>query len=316
MALSTKTIKTRISSVKNTKKITKAMEMVAAAKMRKAVEAALSTRMYAELSLELLKTLSQTQEVESKLLASRPVRRVLLVLITSNRGLCGSFNANIFKYSKNLLQKTKVLGTSKDTETGKEILSEDFAVDVYGIGKRSALFAKRNNVQLVAVDEALGDKPPIEAVTALTNELIQLYTSKKYDKVILAFTHYKSSLLQVVKTRQLLPVSRIDIEKMLSELPDQETDAVAPLPLDTYILEPDEPTIIETILPRLLDTSLYEALLESAASEHSARMVAMKNATEAAGDMINALTLEYNKARQAGITKEIAEISGGAAALE
>ena len=290
--------------------------MVAAAKMRKAVEAALSTRMYAELSLELLKTLSQTQEVESKLLASRPVRRVLLVLITSNRGLCGSFNANIFKYSKNLLQKTKVLGTSKDTETGKEILSEDFAVDVYGIGKRSALFAKRNNVQLVAVDEALGDKPPIEAVTALTNELIQLYTSKKYDKVILAFTHYKSSLLQVVKTRQLLPVSRIDIEKMLSELPDQETDAVAPLPLDTYILEPDEPTIIETILPRLLDTSLYEALLESAASEHSARMVAMKNATEAAGDMINALTLEYNKARQAGITKEIAEISGGAAALE
>src|SRR3989338_1455436 len=316
MALSTKTIKTRISSVKNTKKITKAMEMVAAAKMRKAVEAALSTRMYAELSLELLKTLSQTQEVESKLLASRTVRRVLLVLITSNRGLCGSFNANIFKYSKNLLQKTKVLGTSKDTETGKEILSEDFAVDVYGIGKRSALFAKRNNVQLVAVDEALGDKPPIEAVTALTNELIQLYTSKKYDKVILAFTHYKSSLLQVVKTRQLLPVSRIDIEKMLSELPDQETDAGAPLPLDTYILEPDEPTIIETILPRLLDTSLYEALLESAASEHSARMVAMKNATEAAGDMINALTLEYNKARQAGITKEIAEISGGAAALE
>ncbi len=316
MALSTKIIKTRIASVKNTKKITKAMEMVAAAKMRKAVEAALNTRLYAELSLELLKTLSQTQQEQSLLLVSRPVKRVLLVLVTSNRGLCGSFNANVFKYARNLLLKSTLLGFSKDRETGKEMISENVAIDVYGIGKRSALFAKRNNLHLVAVDESLGDKPPIEAVTALTNELIQLYTGGTYDKVIIAFTHYKSSLLQIVTSRQLLPISRVDIESMLSDLPHQESAEDFSLPLDTYILEPDESAIIETVLPRLLDTSVYEALLESAASEHSARMVAMKNATEAAGDMINALTLEYNKARQAGITKEIAEISGGAAALE
>lgn len=315
MAVSGKAIKTRIKSVKNTKKMTKAMEMVSAAKMRKAVSAALSTREYALLSRELLNNLSKMQKRQVALLQMRPVQKMLVVLITSNRGLCGSFNANILKKASQLLKNTDNVATHRMTG-GKEIApNQNVEIDILGIGKKSALFAKKFGYNLTNVFDHLSDKPSFENVLSITRLVTDAFVQKKYDKVVVVYTDYKSPLVQEVKVRQILPVSEVDLEKMITgttgEIEPQSGNS-----LEGYIFEPNVQSILTDVLPRLVEIQLYQAVLESAASEHSARMIAMKNASTAAGEMIDALTLEFNKARQAAITREISEIVGGAAALE
>lgn len=304
MAVSGKAIKQRIKSVKNTKKITKAMEMVSAAKMRKAIQFVTATRTYALLAKELMERLGSVGEVKSPLTEIRPVKKVLVILFSSNRGLAGSFNTNVFKKTQQLLSRTDAFQSTGEIK-----------YEVIGVGKRSAYFAKRFNYPLIQAYDAIRDNPTVEDILPIANFAIEKFKTEEYDAVLVAYTEFKSSIVQMPRLRKLLPITKDDIESLLEEIPVGKNEIVTP---DTteYEFEPNAELIMDTILPRLFEVQLYQTLLESRASEHSARMVAMKNATEAAGDMIDSLTVEFNKARQAGITKEIAEIAGGAAALE
>ncbi len=316
MAVSGKAIKTRIKSVKNTKKMTKAMEMVSAAKMRKSVGAALATRQFALLARELMHNLSAMQKKSVPLLEMRPVKKMLVVLIASNRGLCGSFNANVFKKAGQILKQKENVALHR-MPGGKEVTPEkDVVVEVLGIGKKSASFAKRMELPLIAAFDNLSEKPTFLDVLSISKMVLDTYKKGDYDKVVVVYTHFRSALVQEVKVRQMLPVSEIDLEKMLDETAILAKEKNELRNLENYVFEPNVMTVLTDVLPKLVEIQLYEAVLESAASEHSARMVSMKNASSAAGDMIDALTLEYNKARQAAITREISEIVGGAAALE
>lgn len=316
MAVNTKAIKTRITSVKNTKKITKAMEMVSAAKMRKAVDAAVTTRRYAHLAKELFNHLARIDEPNYPLLEKRPVGNVLMILISSNRGLCGSFNANVIKKAAHILEDKQNVATHRNALEDDIAPQEQVTIDVLGIGKKSAAFAKRNNLNLIGVYDDIGEKPSFEAILPISDQIIRSYLEKQYDKVVLVYTHFESSLVQTTKVRQLLPLSEVDLDKMLHELGDDENVTATDFEIESYLFEPDVETIVNQVIPRLVEVQLYQGMLESAASEHSARMLAMKSASDAAGDMIDALNTEFNKARQAAITQEIAEIAGGAAALE
>lgn len=301
MGINTKAIKSRIKSVGSTKKITKAMEMIAAAKMRRAVNAALDARSYAALAWNLLINLSKTQKVQIPLLAVRPVQKILMIIITSNRGLCGSFNSNIIK------------------KTAAQLKSEQATVDVIGIGKKGADFAKKMGYNLIAAFTNMTDTPNLEDALPIAKMVIDAYEKKSYDKVIVAYTDFKSAILQLAKLNQVLPISEVELEKMsavISPLPRGSEEGVADVALNDYLFEPNRLDVLQMILPRLVETQIYQTMLESAASEHSARMMAMRTASDAAEDMIKELNLNFNKARQAGITQEIAEIAGGAAALE
>lgn len=297
------------------------MEMVSAAKMRRAVEAVLNTRMYASLAKDLMEQFGTVQGKEKyDLLKVRPVKNLLVVLVSSNRGLCGSFNANIFKKTQALLKEKNSIARHRISGAEYIVPEGDVNIHIVGIGKKSAAFAKKQGYNLVAVFDQLGENPGFDTILPVSSLIINAYKSGEYDKIVVAYTDYKSSLLQEAKMRQLLPISEHDIEKMTAhfytENPSQQEVAKEEFPIENYLLEPSVDTIIEYVLPRLVEVQLYQAILESGASEHSARMVAMKNASESAQDMIKQLTLEFNKGRQAGITREIAEIVGGAVALE
>lgn len=299
MAVNTKAIKSRIKSVGSTKKITKAMEMIAAAKMRKAVNAALDTRTYATLAWNLLISLSKTEKTQIPLLAVRPAQKVLMIIITSNRGLCGSFNSNVIK------------------KTAAQMKTEKASVDVIGIGKKGADFAKKMSFNLVAAFTNMTDTPGLDDALPIAKMVIDAYEKKSYDKVIVAYTDFKSAMFQLAKLRQVLPISETDLEEMIAGTENLDNQKISDKAnLNDYLFEPNKLDVLQMILPRLVETQVYQAMLESAASEHSARMMAMRTASDAASDMIKELNLNFNKARQAGITQEIAEIAGGAAALE
>jgi F-type H+-transporting ATPase subunit gamma len=316
MGVNTKAITSRIKSVGNTKKITKAMEMVAASKMRKAVESALNTRTYATMAWDLLVNLSKTQKSNLSLLETRKVEKLLVVLITSNRGLCGSFNSNIIKKTSAELKDPKNISKQRSGDTEIEA-SENLEIDVIGIGKKGADFAKKNDYNLVGSYSEISDTPKLEDILPIAQMIVGEYEAKKYDKVVVAYTDFKSAIAQVARLRQVLPISETDLDKMIGELGKNEDTEVKPtVDLTDYLFEPNKEEVLKTILPRLVETQIFQAALESSASEHSSRMMAMRNASDAADDMIQELTLTFNKARQAGITQEIAEIAGGAAALE
>ncbi len=308
MAVNTKAIKRRLRSIGNIGKITKAMELVSAAKMKRAVDAALNTRTYATLAWELLINLSKSVKENIPLLQARPVKKVLVVLITSNRGLCGSFNSSIIKKTAKLLSEKELLGNS------------NAEVEVIGIGKKGAEFAKKNNYNLVASFGELSNVPKMSDISPISKIIIESFIEQKYDKVILAYTDFKSSLSQIAVLRQLLPISQKDLEETINVLGADESsnnsEVLTENDLADYLFEPGKEEVLKIVLPRLVDVQLYQAVLESSASEHSARMMAMKSANEAADDMTKELNLSFNKARQASITQEIAEIAGGSAALE
>jgi len=318
MGSNTKIIKRRITSVKNTRKITKAMEMVAAAKMRRAVQAAINTRTYATLAWEMLVNLAKTECAALPLLAVRPVEHLLIVLVTANRGLCGSLNSNIIRKTAEQLKNPKNISQHR-LRNGFRLEPKDaLGVEIIGVGKKGAEFARKVKQPLVASFSDLPDTPGLNDILTLTRLIIDGYEKKEYDKIVIAYTEYRSPLLQIAKLRQVLPISEIDLEKMLQGLP--ETPSVHPAGMieieNDYLFEPNSVEVLRLILPRLVETQIYQSILESAASEHSARMMAMRSANDAAGEMIDELTLSFNKARQAGITQEIAEIASGAAALE
>jgi F-type H+-transporting ATPase subunit gamma len=285
---STIILKRRITSIKNTRQITKAMEMVSASKLRRAQEYAFRSRAYRDLAYELLTRLNSMPEVSRQpLFEKRPVKDRLYVVITSNSGLAGAYNANVLK------QLTQGL---------KEDQEENVNSHVIAIGNKGAQFVRRvKEAELLAVYHAFGDQPTANDVRPVLNTIIEKYKDKSVDDIRIIYTVFKSTVVQVTQTLQLLPA--------------QTDPDVSPSTVISNF-EPDVETVIDQIATRLIEAQVWQAVLESLASEHAMRMVAMKNATDNAKDLIDDYTLELNTARQAGITQELAEISGGVEALK
>jgi F-type H+-transporting ATPase subunit gamma len=288
---STIVLKGRIKSIKNTRQITKAMQLVSASKLRRAQEYAYRSRAYRDMAFNLLQRLNAIREVESQPLFSvRPVKSRLYIVMTSNSGLAGAYNANVLK----------LLAQGLQTDRDGKITSK-----VIVIGSKGAQFVRRlPHAELLGVYNSFGDQPTANDIRPILNTLMSEYENETVDEVRLLYTLFKSNIVQIAQSVQLLPASIIDTDG------DNKADA----PLVTNF-EPDVETVIAQVATRLIEAQLLQAVLESLASEHAMRMVSMKNATDNANDLIDDYTLEYNTARQAGITQELAEITGGAEAL-
>ncbi|HRY82808.1 MAG TPA: ATP synthase F1 subunit gamma [Candidatus Moranbacteria bacterium] len=314
-----KEIRRRIKSIKNTGKITRAMEMVSAAKMRRAIASVLAIRPYAHSAWSILTNLARSFEKNQEgLLEVREVKRILAIVITSNRGLCGSFNSQIARKIKEELdnpEKLKInrIGTKK---LESKISNKDLAIDFITIGKKGEVAIRKAGNEIIASFNDLAYLPKIDDVRAIGKIVIQEYLAKKYDKVVIFYTDYVSTINQQTKVRQILPLSKIDLEKQIAEMDVLAKEYGLSEPIVEYKIEPSPIEVLKDIIPRLIEMQVYHAILESNASKESAQMIAMKNATEASEEMAMDLTLAYNQIRQMKITQEIAEISAGRAALE
>lgn len=304
MPQATRDIQRRIKSVKNTKKITKAMELVAAAKMRKAVAKVLSTRSYSDLTWQTVLHLAKKVDTSHHpfFQPREEIKNVAVILVSTNRGLCGSFNAQVVK---------------KVVDSIKVHHPETRNTDIVTCGTKGRDEARRSGLSIVA-DFAKEDiTVSSETIRPISYMITKDFLSKKYDRVFVAYMDFQSSLRQVPHVKQLLPIVP-NIDERLGHI-THEKGKVEEINVDSFsdfLFEPSTEKVLDAFLPRLVEIQIYQAVLESEASEHSARMMAMRNASDAASDMIDELTLVYNQARQAGITAEIAEIAAGSAALE
>jgi F-type H+-transporting ATPase subunit gamma len=282
------TLRRKITSVKSTRQITKAMQLVSASKLRRSQEYAAKSRDYQDLAYDLLTKLSAMNEVATQdLFIRREVKNRLYVVVTSNTGLAGAYNSNILK----------LLSEGLDRDHRDKVSSH-----VITIGTKGAQFARRiAGVDLMAVYPPFEDQPSVDDMRPLLNTIIEQYKDKKVDDIQVIYTVFKSSISQESKSLQLLPAPLIEVSK---------TSSVA-----VSNFEPDVETVVEQITTRLVEAQIWQAILESAASEHAMRMIATKNATDNANELIGDYTLELNTARQAAITQELAEISGGVEAL-
>ncbi len=278
-------IRARIRSVKNTQKITKAMQVVAATKLRRAQATVQATRPYAEKMLEVLQTTAErATEYRHPFLEPREGRRAVIVLVTADRGLCGALNANTLR-------------------AANRYVNENFGGQArwVTIGRKGRDFLLRFRREVIADASSLPDRPPIHTILPAVSVALQEYMEGRCDTVVLAYSRWVSTLRQEPVVRTLVPV----------EIPQRER---AGTPAD-YIYEPGPEEVLDGLLPRYVETQVYQAVLENQASFYSAQMIAMQNATNAAGDFIKSLTLTMNKVRQATITTELMEIVGGAEAL-
>jgi F-type H+-transporting ATPase subunit gamma len=283
---STRDIRRRIKSVKNTAQITKAMQMVAAAKMRKAQQAALVGRPYAELMNSVLAHASERAGTfDHPLMAVRPVKKRAIILVSSDRGLCGALNSNLFRETVKLDKNTTVYITA---------------------GRKGAQFVARTKRELKA-EFTYKDTPQFAEGRAISKFAQELFLKGEVDAVDIMFSKFISTLVQQPKTVPFLPVGKITAVSAGINVPSQELPPASRV--DTFEFEPDEETVLGGLLPHSLNFQMHQILLEAKASEQSARMVAMKNATDNAKQIIKDLTLEYNKLRQANITKELLEIT-------
>lgn len=277
-------LRRRLRSIRNIRQVTQAMQTVAASRMRRAQMAVTASRPYEESLRTVLNDLGPYADPEFEpLLARRPVKRALVVLVTSDRGLVGAMNTNLLRATLRFVQ-TKP------------------AVTWLGVGRKGIAAIRRIRAESVAEFSNLGDRPTSTDTSVISRVLRDEFTSGRVDEVHLAFTQFVNTLRQTPTIRRILPL--VPEEEDLDDLP----------PLQ-YIFEPDPRTVLSAILPRLIDVTVYQAVLESIASEQSARMVAMRNATDNAGELIDELQLASNKARQTKITKEMLEIASGAEAL-
>tara|TARA_Y100000766_G_scaffold96486_1_gene82351 strand:+ start:2881 stop:3747 length:867 start_codon:yes stop_codon:yes gene_type:complete len=282
-----KETRNRITSVKSTMQITSAMKMVSAAKLKRATDAITKMRPYADKLQEILVNLTAGAENsdDNVYAAVRPEEKILIVAVTSNRGLCGGFNAYINKSCLNL---------ANDVYSSKE-------VSFLCIGKKGGEFLANKGLNVVGKEIEVFNDLNFDTVAPIAEKVMAEFVEGNYDKVILVYNHFQNAAIQIVQNEQFLPVVVDE-----SEGPSSSTD---------YIYEPNKEDIISELIPKSLKTQFYKALLDSVAGEHGARMTAMHKATDNAKDLADRLTLEYNKARQAAITTEILEIVGGAEAL-
>lgn len=290
---SLKEVRTRIESVNSTKQITSAMKMVSASKLRKAQNAIITMRPYAAKLRELMQNLSASlgPTSQGKYAATRPPEKILIVPVTSNRGLCGAFNANVIRYTSKLIHE----------EYGPQ-LSEGNA-SLFCIGKKGEEFFRNRKYPIIGSDIHVFDQLNFNTIVPIAEKLMLLFEEEAYDRILFVYNQFKNAGTQILIEEQFLPVQLPQVdENELYEGVD-------------YIFEPDKTQILDELIPKTLKIQVYKVLLDSFASEHGARMIAMHKATDNATEMIKELKLSYNKARQASITKEILEIVGGANAL-
>ena len=287
MPASRKLIKARIKSVKNTRKITKAMELVAASKMRKAVAATLKGRPYVRLAKETIEAVMEVSpQASHPLLNDGKGERELLVVFTSDRGLAGGYNVNMIKYARDIYRAIP-------------------NVDIIAVGKRGSDALQRLGANVVASFTNLGNAPQYKDMVPVARMALDGFTNGTYKRVKLLYTDYISGVTQTPTSLTVLPYG------VSATAAGEKVRAQS-----EYTMEPSPAALLSHVIPNMVMTTFYQALLESSASEHAARMLAMKNASDAAGDMMESLTFTYNQVRQAAITQEIAEISSGKAALE
>lgn len=283
-----KEIRTKIKSVKNTQKITRAMEKVAMSKMRKAQERMAAARPYAERIRRTLGHLAVANtEVKHPFLSPREVKKVVYLVVSTDRGLCGGLNINTFRSTVRAIREWKEQG-----------VQAEFAV----IGSKGVAFFKRVGGRVLAQATHLGDRPHLEALLGTIKVLTDAYLEGEVDRVYLVSSEFVNTMTQRPQIRQLVPVVPAEKDEGLLSSWD-------------YLYEPSADQLLDTVIQRYVESQVYQAVIENVACEMSARMVAMKSATDNAGKIINQLQLAYNKARQANITKELAEIVGGAAAV-
>ena len=281
-----KEIRNRITSVSSTMQITSAMKMVSAAKLKKAQDAITAMRPYAEKLTELLQNLSSTLDgdIGGEFTTQREIKKVLVVAITSNRGLCGAFNTNVIKEVKSRAEFYK----------GKQVA-------VFAIGKKGNDVLSKT-LSVVNNESSVFDNLTFDNVAKIAQTLTDKFTAGDYDRIEVVYNQFKNAATQIVQTEQFLPLAPIKSDK--------------PVMTGDYIFEPSKEEIVLTLIPKSLKTQLYKGIRDSFASEHGARMTAMHKATDNATELRNQLKLTYNKARQAAITNEILEIVGGAEALK
>jgi len=287
---SLKDIKKRISSVKNTQQITKAMKMVSAAKLRRAQDAAVSARPYAEKLQQVLSNLASREEADAHpLLVQRGKGRALIVLMTADRGLCGGFTANVSKAAERFIRAN---------ERGFE------AYDLMITGRKGKEFLRsRLGDSIVKVHENIGANLNYKTAALIGQEIVNAFEDETYDAVFLFYNAFESAISQVVTLEQLLPIKPAADQSAAEDGTD-------------YIYEPNRVQVLSQILPKMIEVQIFRGLLESNASEHGARMAAMDSASRNASEMIGKLTLQYNRARQAAITKELMEIISGAESVK
>ncbi len=282
-----KEIRRQIRSVQSTQKITRAMQMVAAAKMRKAQDRMSAARPYAESLVTVMRHIRAAHpEYRHPLLAVRPVRRAAVLVVTSDRGLAGALNVNVFRIAVGLLREWEEAG-----------IQGEVAV----LGAKGATYFRKLKAPMVAQMAPLGDRPSSQSITGVVKVLADAYRDERLDRVVLVYSRFRNALAQVATAEDLLPLPEPD-----SSVDGHRWD---------YLYEPEAQDVLSELLTRYLETRAYGVVLENLASEQAARMVAMRAATENAGRLIGDLKLAYNKARQAAITQEIAEIVSGASAV-
>jgi F-type H+-transporting ATPase subunit gamma len=287
-----KEVRNRIKSVSSTQQITKAMKMVSAAKLKRATNAIIQLRPYASKLKDLLANLSASLEDNtSPYLQEREPVRVLVVVVSSNRGLAGAFNANVIKTANNLIAEKY----SKQLAAGN--------VSIVAIGKKAQEFYQRRKYNVIGNNNDLYSDLNFENASKITEAIMQGFVNGDYDRVELVYNHFRNAAVQYLVAEQLLPVPKAEKKE---EVKATNVD---------YILEPSQQEIVEQLIPKNIKIQLYRAVLDSNASEHGARMTAMDKATENAGELLKSLKLSYNQARQAAITTELTEIVSGAAAL-
>lgn len=289
-----KEVRTRIASVSSTQQITSAMKMVSAAKFRRAQNAIIGMRPYAAQLDEIVTDIDTGGEALTPYHAVRPMKTVLLVVVTSNKGLCGAFNSNVIKQANARIEHYKAL------------LPEDGELRVLSIGKKSSeLLVRRKDINLTVNDDLL-DNATFDAVAEVADSIMAAFAAKEIDHVEVVYNQFKNSLSQVLSTDQLLPVAAAEAAQ-----------AKGPAGMkNDYIYEPSKEDIVRSMVPLMLRSTFYRMVLDSLASEHGARMTAMQKATDNATELLKDLRLSYNKARQAAITNEIIEIVSGSEALK
>lgn len=312
---SARDIRRKIKSIRSTRQITRAMELVSAAKMKKAVHAATTMRTYASTAMMLLTELAdRAQNFKHPLLEKRPVKKVLVLAFSSDRGLCGGFNTMLFK---KLVEHEKNLKAEGGSENAGNV-----EVEYIAIGKRVQDFLARTGRKILLAYPAMTNHPKMADTLSLGKYVMDAYSNREYDQVVILYQHFFSALTQKPTAYQLLPFSKEVLLEMGESLNlfahlkgAKGGTASARSGQADYLFEPSPEAILSNLLPQLTQMQIFQAAQETGASEHSARMLAMQNATRNASEFIDDLTLYLNQVRQATITREIAEISAGKIAL-
>lgn len=294
MARGLREIRRKMKAVKSTRQVTKAMELVAASKMRRAVQNAQSLSHYAAGAWHILKRIADLHPGIHSFLTERPVKNVLAILLTSDRGLCGSLNAHLLRQADQYIKH----------------LPEGATVEWLAVGRKGQQFLHKMSQKVTAAFPAFSNHPRFRDILPLSKMILDGFQNGTYDRVVVIYPHFVSALVQHPENKTLLPLSAYTLEQLAGGVGEHINIS------EQFIFEPTPKDVLDVIVPQLTEMQMYQAVLEASASEHSARMVAMRSATDNASGLLDDLTLTYNQTRQANITGELAELSASAAALE